>query len=146
MTQDEYLGYDATGLAQLVRTKEVQSSELLDLALERVAILNPAINAVVTLMEEDAHAATSSGSPVGVFTGVPFLAKDLGSHFKGHPTSSGSRLTANIVSKSDTELVRRLKATGVSIFGKTNVPEFGLTPYTESVLSLIHISEPTRPY
>lgn len=134
MTQDEYLGYDATGLAQLVRTKEVQSSELLDLALERVAILNPAINAVVTLMEEDAHAAASSGSPVGVFTGVPFLAKDLGSHFKGHPTSSGSRLTANIVSKSDTELVRRLKATGVSIFGKTNVPEFGLTPYTESAL------------
>lgn len=134
MKQDEYLSYDGTGLAQLVEKKQVQASELLDLALERVVILNPAINAVVKLMEEEARDAVNPGPPVGLFTGVPFLAKDLGSHYKGHPTSAGSRLTSSMVSKSDTELVRRLRATGVSILGKTNVPEFGLTPYTESVL------------
>ena len=134
MKQDEYLSYDGTGLAQLVEKKQVQASELLDLALERVVILNPAINAVVKLMEEEARDAVNPGPPVGLFTGVPFLAKDLGSHYKGHPTSAGSRLTSSMVSKSDTDLVRRLRATGVSILGKTNVPEFGLTPYTESVL------------
>ena len=134
MTHDEYIGHDASGLAQLIRAKEVTASELLDLALERVSILNPEVNAVVRLMEEDARAAAERGTPTGVFAGVPFLAKDLGNEFAGHPTSAGSRLTADIVAKQDTELVRRLRATGVSIFGKTNLPEFGLTPYTEPEL------------
>ena len=134
MTQDEYISYDGSGLAQLIRAKEVKASELLDLALERVSVLNPEVNAVVRIMEEDARTAAEECHAAGVFSGVPFLAKDLGSHFAGHPTSAGSRLAANIVAKQDTELVRRLRATGVSIFGKTNLPEFGLTPYTEPEL------------
>jgi len=72
MTHDEYIGHDASGLAQLIRAKEVTASELLDLALERVSILNPEVNAVVRLMEEDARAAAERGTPTGVFAGVPF--------------------------------------------------------------------------
>ena len=134
MTHDEYISYDGSGLAKLVREKEVEPSELLDLALERVSVLNREVNAVVRLMEEDARAAAQNYKADRVFSGVPFLAKDLGSHFAGHPTSAGSQFTKDIVAKQDTELVRRLRATGVSIFGKTNLPEFGLTPYTEPEL------------
>ena len=134
MTHDEYISYDGSGLAKLVRGKEVEPSDLLDLALERVSVLNREVNAVVRLMEEDARAAAQNYKADGVFSGVPFLAKDLGSHFAGHPTSAGSRLTKDIFAERDTELVRRLRATGVSIFGKTNLPEFGLTPYTEPEL------------
>ncbi|MEC9015643.1 MAG: amidase, partial [Gemmatimonadota bacterium] len=134
MTHDEYISYDGTGLGKLVREKEVEPSELLDLALERVSVLNREVNAVVRLMEEDARTAAQNYKVDGVFSGVPFLAKDLGSHFAGHPTSAGSRLTKDVSAERDTELVRRLRATGVSIFGKTNLPEFGLTPYTEPEL------------
>ncbi len=134
MTHDEYISYDGSGLAKLVREKEVEPSELLELALERVSVLNHEVNAVVRLMEEDARTAAQNYKADGVFSGVPFLAKDLGSHFAGHPTSAGSRLTKDVSAERDTELVRRLRATGVSIFGKTNLPEFGLTPYTEPEL------------
>ena len=133
MTHDEYLARDATGLAELVRSGDVTPVELLDIALARVAALNPTLNAVVRSMEEDARR-DAARPPAGPFAGVPFLAKDLISTYAGHPTSSGSRLLAGYVIDHDSELVRRVRATGVTILGKTNLPEWGLVPYTESEL------------
>ena len=78
MTHDEYISYDGSGLAKLVREKEVEPSELLDLALERVSVLNREVNAVVRLMEEDARAAAQNYKADRVFSGVPFLAKEIG--------------------------------------------------------------------
>jgi amidase len=133
VTHDEYLARDATGLAELVRGGDVTPAELLDLALARIAALDPAVNAVVRLMEEDARR-DAERAPAGPFAGVPFLAKDLISTYAGHPTSAGSRLLASHVWTHDSELVRRVRATGVTVVGKTNLPEWGLLPFTESEL------------
>lgn len=133
MTTDEYVQHDALGLASLVRRGEVTPDELLDLALERTRRLNPELNAVVHLMEEDARTATADPSD-GPFAGVPFLAKDLLSQYAGHPTTAASRLLAGVTADHDTELVRRVKAAGLVVFGKTNLPEWGLVPTTESEL------------
>ena len=131
MTEDEYLSYDALGLADLVRTGEVRPSELLDIALERTSRLNPALNAVVHLMEPQARSSLEDlpkGSP---FAGVPFLLKDLVCLYDGVPTSQGSSFTQTLVPDHDSEMVRRYRRSGLVIFGKTNTPEFGLVPYTE---------------
>lgn len=134
MTHDEYVSQDGTSLSGLLRAGEVTALELIDVAVERLEVVNPRVNAVVYRMDDAARAAVAGSAPSGVFAGVPFVAKDLQSNFAGHPTSLGSRLVANHVREADTELVRRLRATGVSVLGKTNLPEFGLLPYTEPEL------------
>ena len=134
MTQDEYIRHDATALAALVRTGKVTPLELIKVAMRRLEAVNPAVNAVVYRMDEEARALADGIDRGAVFAGVPFLAKDLQSDYAGHPTSRGSRLLVNRVAENDTELVRRVRATGVSVLGKTNTPEFGLLPYTEPAL------------
>jgi len=133
MTQEEYLSYDAIGLASKVHLGHITATELLELALARLEALNPEINAIVHLMEEGARRAAAA--PVsGPFHGVPFLAKDLASMYSGHPTSAGSRFMKNHVVTWDSELAKRVKASGVTVFGKTNTPEWGLQPVTEPEL------------
>ena len=134
MTHEEYLRHDATALAELVRAGEVTPLELIDVAVHRLDAVNPAVNAVVYRMDDEARGLAGAVDRGTVFAGVPFLAKDLQSNYAGHPTSGGSRLMAGRVQRDDTELVRRVRATGVSVLGKTNVPEFGLLPYTEPEL------------
>ncbi|MCY4574054.1 MAG: amidase family protein [Gemmatimonadetes bacterium] len=134
MTHDEYVSQDGTALAGLLRSGEVTALELIDVAIKRLELVNPLVNAVVYRMDDEARAAVVGSPPTGVFAGVPFVAKDLQSNYAGHPTSRGSRLAANHLQDTDTELVRRLRATGVSVLGKSNSPEFGLLPYTEPEL------------
>lgn len=134
MTHDEYVRHDATALAGLVRRGEVTPLELIEIAVGRLDEVNPAINAVVYRMDPEARQRAAGIDLDAVFAGVPFFAKDLLSGYAGHPTSAGSRVARDLVVEADTELVRRVRATGVSILGKTNVPEFGLLPYTEPVL------------
>ena len=134
MTQDEYIRRDATALAELVRARVVTPLELIEIAIERIARVNSVVNAVVYRMDDEARDVADHIDEDAVFAGVPFLAKDLQTRYAGHPTSGGSRLLASRVEQDDTELARRVRATGVSILGKTNVPEFGLLPYTEPEL------------
>jgi len=72
--------------------------------------------------------------PEGPFTGVPFLLKDILGMCAGVPLTLGSRLLAGLVPDHDSELVRRLRRAGLIFVGKTNVPEFGTLPTTESQL------------
>ena len=130
MTHDEYVSHDALGLAELVRSGAVTADELLDIAFARIEVLDPMINAVVHLMADDARRDATRATD-GPFTGVPFLAKDLTTMYSGHPTSAGSRFLKDHVVTWDSELARRVKATGVSVAGKTNTPEWGLLPVTE---------------
>ncbi|WP_367110783.1 amidase [uncultured Psychrobacter sp.] len=126
----EYTQYDALGLAGLVNSKEVSAKELLDAATHQANTLNPKLNAIIHRFDERAYKAAQQGLPKGVFNSVPYLLKDLSFHFAGEPITMGSR-SVNIVSQYDTEIVKRMKATGVNTFGKTNTPEFGLIITTE---------------
>lgn len=128
---EEYEAHDALGLAELVGKGDVTAEELLEAAITRVEKLNPALNAVVTKMYDQARAILAAGLPEGPLKGVPFLLKDLGIHYEGVPTSYGSRVFADFVPDHDSELVRRYRQAGLVIFGKTNTPEFGMTVSTE---------------
>ena len=129
-----YDDHDALGLAELVRTKQLTATELLDEALERVATRNPQVNAVVSLFESRARAAIDAGLPAGPFTGVPFVLKDLGVDIAGEITTSGSRFFSDHRPTRSSELVVRYERAGLVIFGKTNTPEMGLNASTEPLL------------
>ncbi|WP_156296740.1 amidase [Mycobacterium paragordonae] len=131
MNLDEYRTYDATGLAKLVADKEVSPAELLALARDRAAAVNPRINAIV----RDVPASASprpSGQLEGPFAGVPFLIKDLAQDYAGLPSSQGSRALMNAPVAEHSTIVRRWIDAGLVIFGKTNLPEFGAKGITES--------------
>ncbi len=134
MDVQEYMGYDATGLAELVAGKQVTSAELLELARKRAAEVNPKINAIVieTAKEADERAADAALS--GPFAGVPFLIKDLMQEYKGYPTTCGSRSLKNYVADENALVTDRFLNAGLVIFGKTNTPELGAKGITESEL------------
>lgn len=131
--RDVYTKTDALGLAALVQAGEIQPSELVEEAIRRIEALNPQLNAVVHTMYEEAMAAAAAG-PTGPFAGVPFLVKDLLAEVKGTPLRNGSRFHATNLSRQDSEIVRRYRRSGLVLLGRTNTPEYGITPYTESVL------------
>jgi amidase len=130
----DYVSRDATALAELVRSGDVTPAELLETAIARAEAVNPQLNAIVTPLYEQGRAMAAQLPETGPFRGVPFLLKDLEFEWSGTPMKSGSRGFQNYVSSTDSEIVKRLKAAGLVFFGKTNTPEFGLTPYTESKL------------
>jgi amidase len=127
----DYDRYDGLGLAGLVQARQVSAGELLEAAVERVEQRNPAINAVINRMYDQAKAAIAAGLPSGPFTGVPYLLKDLGVYCAGAVTSAGSRFFCDAVADHDSEIVTRMKRAGLVIFGKTNTPELGLSSSTE---------------
>ena len=129
---DELDRYDALGLGDLVRRGEVTAETLLDRAIARVEAVNPQINAVVLKHYDVARRQLAEGRAAGPFAGVPFLLKDLGAALAGTITTDGSRAFADWTAKADTTITRRAKAAGMTIFGKTASPEFGLTTTTES--------------
>ena len=133
-TFPEYESFDAIGLAALVKRGVVSPLELVEAAIERIEKWNPMLNAVIYKMYDQARSAALSNLPQSAFTGVPFLLKDLLVGFAGAPLTSGSRYTENWISRKDSELVTRIKKAGLIVLGKTNVPEFGLSPVTEPVL------------
>jgi amidase/6-aminohexanoate-cyclic-dimer hydrolase len=130
----DYEAFDALGLAELVRNREVSPEELLEAALLRVERLNPTLNAVVIPMEKEARESIATDLPAGPFRGVPFLLKDLHLLYAGTRTTSGSALFKDHVADHDSELVARYRRAGLVIFGKTASPEFGLSTSTESAL------------
>jgi amidase/6-aminohexanoate-cyclic-dimer hydrolase len=125
---------DATYFAQQIASGAASAGELLDDALARVAALNPKLNAVVLVQENAARKAIKDGLPDGPFKGVPFLIKDLGAEAIDFPTHSGSNLLRDTTYKHDSEIYRRMRATGVVTFGRTTSPEGGIGPVTEAAV------------
>ncbi|MCF6232882.1 MAG: amidase [Rhodobacteraceae bacterium] len=130
--KDLYLKQDATGLAAMVAKGDVTPDQLLDVALDLAGTLNPRLNAIVHLREDVARAAIRRGLPKGPFQGVPFLMKDLGAAAVEYPTNNGSKLTQGLVWGHDSEIFKRMRATGLVTFARTTSPEFGVGPVTES--------------
>ncbi|WP_234820119.1 MULTISPECIES: amidase [Sinorhizobium] len=127
----EYDELDGLGLADLVKRGAVSALELVETAIGRIVSRNPPLNAVILTMFEEARKAADEVDAGAVFVGVPFLLKDLLATVEGIPTSQGNRLLAKLPATGDSELVTRWKKAGLIVLGKTNTPEFGLTPYTE---------------
>jgi amidase len=130
----DYDKYDGLGLSELVRRQEVKPSELVEEAISRIEKLNPQLNAVICKMYELARKAADRDLPDGPFKGVPFLMKDIGMACAGVPLTSGSQFLKDFVPNHDSEMVKRFRAAGVVIIGKSNTPEFGLMPVTEPEL------------
>ena len=131
-TLQELTWLDATAQADLVRRKEVKPLELVDAAIERIERLNPTLNVVVTTMYEQARTTAQGDLPEGPFTGLPFLVKDVIAAYAGVRMTYGSRYLQDYVPDHDSELVTRQKRAGLIPVGKTNVPELGILPTTES--------------
>lgn len=133
MTIADFGSYDGLGLAALVREKKVTPLELAEACIARVDRVNPQLNAVVTRMDDKARA--QAKQPLdGPFAGVPFFIKDLVQPVEGVRFTRGSRYFANDVPDHDSELIKRYRKAGLVLLGKTNTPEFGVTPFAESEL------------
>ena len=127
--------HDALGLAELVAKRQVSPSELLEAAIGRAEALNPRFNFMAQKHYDYGRAAIAKGLPPGPFSGVPWLLKDLNTYIAGLPTENGSRFYKGYRPTVTSELVRRIEAAGFVIFGKTTVPELGLTGTTENKLT-----------
>jgi amidase len=132
MAFNDYSKYDGLGLAELVRKKKVSPGELVEEAIARIEAHNPKLNAVVYKLYDRARTMAQGKLPDGPFKGVPYLMKDLIATLEGLPTSGGNKLWKDIPATLTSEMAKRWEATGAIVVGKTNTPEFGLTPYTES--------------
>ncbi len=130
---DDYAAHDGLGLAALVRSGQVSAAELLDAAAARISAVNPVLHAVVRTRLDAARQEARHTDLAAPFCGVPFLVKDLISTLAGEPTGQGNRLLGQLPMPHDSVLVQRWRAAGLLILGRTNTPEFGLTPYTEPV-------------
>jgi len=137
-----YGDLDALALADLVRRREATPAELLEEAIARAERVNPRINAIVAPLYDQARREVAAlqarqeaaSLPVSdaPFRGVPLLLKDLDAALAGVPLTAASRYLADYRPARDATMVQRFKQAGTIIFGKTNLPELGITPFTES--------------
>lgn len=130
----EYQQFDGIGLAELVRSKQVSPSELLEAAISRLNETDPQINAIASTLYDEARQAIASGLPNGPFTGVPFLLKDMSFAMRDTPSSYGSKLFEGHISPHDSTAVARYRKAGLVLFARTRVPELGILPTTESIV------------
>jgi len=133
--------YDAVGLADLIKRKQVSPLELVDDVIRRVELVNPRINAVLlkNLDLERVRARAKGGAFEGILGGVPVMLKNL-QEYKDATIDSGSRLFAEVNKKlgnriqQNSPLVDAIERSGMIITGITNSPELGLIDTTEPVL------------
>jgi amidase len=128
---DELTSLSATELAARIRSKSVSAREVLDAHLARIERVNPTVNAIVTLVPEQARAWAKAaderqarGEPLGALHGLPIAHKDL-VDTAGIRTTKGSLFYRDNVPTTDALIVQRIRAAGAITIGKTNTPEFG---------------------
>ena len=120
----------AVELASLIASRAVSPVEVIDAHLATIARVNPALNAIVTLVADaarakakEAEAAGQRGDALGALHGLPVAIKDV-TPTAGIRTTYGSPRFRDNVPSEDAEAVRRLKQAGAIVLGKTNTPEF----------------------
>ncbi len=131
--RDDVLAGDALDQAARIRSGAVSPLEMTEAAIARIEALDGPLNAVVTRLYDRARAQARDADalPAGPFRGVPFLLKDL-NDLAGTPKSMGSRFFEGFVSPASSPHTEAALAAGFVVLGKTNTPEFGLVPTTES--------------
>ncbi len=132
MDLHQELCYATAGqLLDLLKRREVSSTELARMFIDRCRALNPRLNAVVTLVEERALAEAEAsdrrragGDAIGPLEGLPFTVKDTLAT-QGVRSTAGTRKLANYIPERDAAAVSHLRAAGAILIGKSNVPELG---------------------
>jgi amidase len=124
---------DATEQAALVREGAVTPAELVEQSIRAIEAQDPALGALVDTRFERARAEATGPLPDGPFTGVPMLVKDAVLHSEGDRYQHGMRFLRDRPwrSPADSELMRRYRAAGFILLGRTKVPELTLAPTTE---------------
>jgi len=130
----DFTRYDAVGLAELIRAKQVTPEEALAAVIERTEKINPQLGCVVLRMDEYARKQIASGLPYGPFRGVPLMLKDLYLLVKDTPLVNGSKLFRDYVCPIDMTLAERFRAAGFVFCGRTSSPEFGLNMASDPVV------------
>ncbi|MBS9404292.1 amidase [Halomonas sp. TRM85114] len=127
----DYQAYDGSGLAALIRHREVSREEVFRAACEAIESLNPTLGAVVRSRFEQAEREGRRGDPAAPFAGVPTLTKDLLMGIADEPLAFGSAALRDWCAPEDSSLVTRLRQAGLCILGQTATPELGLMGITE---------------
>src|SRR3954447_17318187 len=133
VSEDELLHKPASELADLVRLGTVSPRELTELALDRIEADEQGLGAF-TVVDREGALATADAVESGdtrPFAGVPIAIKDLSVATAGLRVSSGSDLYGDYTPDYDANVVRRIRAAGFVIVGKTAAPELGIVPVTE---------------
>ncbi len=121
----------ATQLATRIRRRELSPVEVVQAHLDRIAQLNPTLNAIVFFAEDPleqaqrAEEAVMRGDDLGPLHGVPYTLKDC-IETAGMRMSLGSKIYDGYISQQDSEVYTRLRSAGGILLGKTNMPEFAL--------------------
>lgn len=131
----EFDDYDALGLADLVRRREVSARELVETSIARIEALDGTLNALTVRCFEAALDTAETVPPAGPFAGVPYLAKDLHSHWEGVASTNSVSSFEGVVSEADSLIAARTRNAGFILLGKTNVPEWGWALTTESPMN-----------
>ncbi|MGH6628034.1 MAG: amidase family protein [Burkholderiaceae bacterium] len=130
----------AVDLARAIRNREVSAREATQSVLDRIADVNPRINALVELMPEEALAAAdeadralAKGGAIGPLHGVPISIK-VNVDTAGHATTDGIVAAKDNIAKTDSPLVKSLREAGAVIVGRNNTPAFSLRWFTDNDL------------
>ncbi|WP_108860395.1 amidase [Ruegeria sp. Alg231-54] len=123
----------ATALLAALSARRLSAADLMRESLDRIAAVNPRLNAIVALRDEEvlmAEARALDARPVtGPLHGLPIAVKDL-VNVAGVVSSQGSPLYRDHVPEQDDLIAARMRAAGAILIGKTNTPEFGLGSHT----------------
>jgi amidase len=127
---DDALGdSDATELAARIRRKEITGAEACAAAVRRSEAVQPLLNAVECADHARALVGADAPSP-GPFAGVPTYVKD-NVDVAGLPTGHGTDAFVPKPAAQDGPFVEQLKAVGLTVLGKSRLPEFGFSASTE---------------
>ncbi len=139
-TNEKLLAASAVELRRRIGSKEISPVELLETCIERIARINPAVNAITATCYERARTeakaaeqAVMRGDALGLLHGLPTGIKDL-EETGGLLTTFGSQLYRDFVPARDSAMVARVRAAGAIVVGKTNVPEFGAGANSRNVV------------
>jgi amidase len=130
----------AAGLARMIRSRELSATELLEATLAQIDAVNPALNAIVKVLGDEARAEAAAadrklaaGEKVGPLHGVPFTVKE-NIDMAGLPTTWGVPALAQAITPMDAPVVERMRAAGAIPIGRTNLPDMALRIHTNSSL------------
>ena len=125
--------YDAMGLAELIRTKQITPRELIEDTIRKIEAVNPKLNAVIYKTYDRARQRASEPLGDGPFAGVPFLVKDNATIANVQLTRGSRALRGNLPDKT-APFFAAAESAGLILLGVTNMPEMGLIDGTENVL------------